>query len=128
MEVLLPLLAILNLSTNIWTASDASLLKFYFDTGQYKHACYPISYLDTNYDTWNSSWLYTVKQQKQMTPFFNYTNFLNTRLQDNSFVYKPEFDWFGPYNFLPPHCYEPLTEPEKFALPIIGYIERNNSL
>ena len=44
--------------------------------------------------------------------------------------YDPAVDFLGPYNFRPPNCYtaKRYKTSNIFGLPLIGYIERNNTI
>jgi hypothetical protein len=69
-----------------------------------------------------------MNQSADLTPLFNYTNYTNAKTIHNESYYLPAVDFFGPYNFIPRYCYAEAVDNKTFALPIVAYIDRNNTI
>ena len=66
-----------------------------------------------------------------MQNFMTYANMNNAVNSRNQSTYFPGTDPKGPYFFLPSQCYMRILDTNKtedWGSPVIGYIERNNSI
>jgi hypothetical protein len=127
LELLVPLFLAIYLVYSVKTAT-ANPTVYTYDFREYQHPLYPTAYYNNQTDQWDSSYAFMMNQSSDFASIMNYTNYTNAKTLHNESYYMPAIDYFGPYNFIPRNCYASALDPRSYALPIIGYIERDNQI
>ena len=129
MEIVIPILITLMTVRQV-LLSDKDPYGHWVDLTRYAHPLYPTAKFDDDTGKWSSNFQYMLEQQEDMQNFMTYANLNNSVNSRNESTYFPGTDAAGPYFFFPEHCSMSLywKGEEKWGQPIIGYIERNNSI